>query len=218
MEELDWSVVESAGLALKLKGNDCNLYLDCSYGSNHLMGPSIWKHLLVGVCVCVCLVSFLSWWITALWRLVLVAAYQQSPWRSFCVCCALIGRSWNILFYLIVCSPATQTPVSQSGAGFKDPPLGLKLERSTSLGNKQCEPKWPHAATVMKSVCSCEECYDWISRPCVSVQSHHAQKPSCKTRTRLSSGLLFFVIYQTITLGLTWLFEFPRNVLLIFFM
>lgn len=90
--------------------------LDCYNGSNHVMGPSIWKYL---VCVCLARVlSFRSRWITALWRLVLVTAHQQSPWRLCLLFCALIGCSWNILFYLIVCSPATQTPVSQSDAGF----------------------------------------------------------------------------------------------------
>lgn len=90
--------------------------LDCYNGSNHLMGPSIWKYLLV----CVCLA-----------RVVLSEPVNYCPLEactSHCASavtmtivsrvCALIGRSWNILFYLIVCSPATQTPVSQSDAGF----------------------------------------------------------------------------------------------------
>lgn len=126
--------------------------LDYSHGSNHLMGPSFWKHFLL---VLVCVVSSLSRWITALLRL--VPSLRISSHHDDCfVFCALIGRSWNILFYLIVCSPATQTPVSQSDAGSKHP-----IRFQTGVLSDQFGGFKERTRTEKKSVCV----HDWISRP-----------------------------------------------------
>lgn len=106
-----------------------------------LIGPSIWKHLLLRVCqsveavvldvdVCDFPHCFVSKWFTALWRLLAVGHLDA---RS--VSRAVIGCSWNILFYLIVSSPATQTPVSQSHSvrGGTKSPIGLWSRRSENF-------------------------------------------------------------------------------------
>lgn len=46
-------------------------------------------------------------------RLAPAAMRQRPPQQYRLMFCAVIGLSWNIMFYLIVCSPATQTPISQ---------------------------------------------------------------------------------------------------------
>lgn len=96
------------------------------------------------------------------------------------VFCALIGCSWNILFYLIVCSPATQTPVSQSDAGFNDP---IRFE-TEALDQFETKTLFTLQHTT---VCSCEERRLNISALHFSSVAL-CTKPSCKTRTRLSSG------------------------------
>lgn len=51
-----------------------------------------------GFCACVCVVSCLSRWIAALWRPILVAAHQQSPWRSSPVLCS----DWTLMKHFVL--------------------------------------------------------------------------------------------------------------------
>lgn len=90
--------------------------------------------------------------------------------------------------------PATQTPVSQSDAGFKDPIRFWNWSAWPVWGIKQWGPNWFHTATVMTLsnllVCSCEEL--WLNIWALHFSSlAPCTKPSCKTG--LSSGFPSYI-------------------------
>lgn len=77
--------------------------------------------------------------------------------------------------------PATQTPVSQSEAGFRDP---IRFETGVldQFGG------YIVGGGKLVSHCNCNDTVksvhvrscDWVSQPCISVQSHHAQNLAAK--------------------------------------
>lgn len=158
---------------------------NCYYGSNHLMGSSILKHLVAfGVRV----VSFLSWWTAALWRLIRVAAYQRSLLRLSCVLCCdwMLMKHFVLPHRVFTCPSDTRLPIRRRISG---PPLsfGRRSAQPSFWGRSDTKPKW-FVALQHAVGCSCEEFQLNISVH--AFQTHCAQKknPCCKTRTRLSSG------------------------------
>lgn len=99
--------------------------------------------------------------------------------------CALIGCLENILFYLIVCSPATQTRVSQSECRM------VQNQTDDQLGGLQMVSHCSCNDTVKICARSCENC-GWISWPCISVEYHHLQFLPAKQKP---SSFFFFLSY-----------------------
>lgn len=144
---------------------------NCYYGSNHLMGSSILKHLVAfGVRV----VSLLSWWTAALWRLIRVAAYQRSLLRLSCVLCCdwMLMKHFVLPHRVFTCPSDTRLPIRRRISG---PPLsfGRRSAQPSFWGRSDTKPKW-FVALQHTVGCSCEEFQLNISVH--AFQTHCAQK------------------------------------------
>lgn len=162
------------------------------------MGSSILKHLLVfGVHV----VSFLSWWTAALWRLVRAAAYQRSPlWLSCVLCCDwMLMKHFVLPHRVFTCPSDTRLPIRRRISG---PPLsfGTRSTQPSFWGQSDTKPKW--FVTLQHTVgCPCEEFQLNISVD--AFQTHCAQKKNLAVKLEHDylQVLQFYLVYQNNQIG-----------------
>lgn len=166
---------------LEVKGSDCVFCGIVTLVQTVLLVP---LQLKVGVCL-LCSVSPDSVSYCPLEARAGHCSSSSSHYDNRLVC-ALIGRSWNILFYLIMCSPATQPPVSQSAAGPADPirfqtgELGQYLVETSIIQHNNHDETVKSVSVAVRS---------WIS-------GLHAQHLAAKQEL---DRLRFFLVYQTTT-------------------